>query len=137
VHVWRLGKHGALVAWGGNGGTDLALTTDYMPTEEELPGWLIPDSLADWDLLLCRAEVLGLEAIEEAGADAGTCRILMEHDYYGPRCGYGWVLNDEHSAAWEGTRAEAEGLVEEFDDSTYCTEHNECGRPSLKIVAVE
>jgi hypothetical protein len=138
VRAWSLDRQdGAhLVAWGDNGQTEYAIAD---VDEGSLYDWLIPDdnTLSDVDLMAINANLRGIDAVRvAAGDDPGPVAILETHYFYGPS------ERTDPVGGWGGTATEFETLADarewiaDAEAETYCTSHNESGRPRYTIVAV-
>ena len=60
--------------------------------------------------------------------------ILQTQNFYGPKQVRSLVSNDQQTAPWTGSYAEAKAEIAERDGCIYYTAHGEAGRSELKIV---
>ena len=64
-----------------------------------------------------------------------TFVIRQTRSFYGPKTERSLVTGHSYGALTFATAAEAEAHIAGLDKATYCTAHNESGRPEYKVTS--
>jgi hypothetical protein len=134
VDAWQLADGDYLIAYGNNAETYHAIAYDA----DDLAHWLEDPDLSGLDAILQKANIRGVESIDEADEDAeGPFYIIKTRYYYGPIEQSEVVLDERKDEPMRFEKYEdAMEWIQSEEDEGYITAHNESGAPSYVIVAV-
>ena len=137
VKIWKI-DDGYLVYWG-NSGEEYAVVEKHVDIEdkEELADWLEWQDLEPLETIAQRANVRGAHAVPEAHeGDEGPFYILETRYWYGATETSRFVSNNRGEPLEFETIKEARAWIESADGEVYYLAHNECARPSYKVVSI-
>lgn len=133
VMAWEW-DDGAIIQYGDNAETHYTYDPDGDMTD--LAAWLEDEDLSDWDRILQTAVIRGLDALGDADPDAGEYAIICTSHNYGGDNHHGYLTQDDGRGTirtWPTIEA-AKKFVAEIEEESYCTGHNETGRPTYTAV---
>jgi hypothetical protein len=135
VAAWKLADGDYLIAFGNNAETYHAIADDA----DDLARWLEDPDLTGLDAILQKANIRGVESIDEADEDAeGPFYIFETHRYFGfpPIEESSVVVEYDDEPMRFLTYKAALAWIQAEQDPGYITRHNEYGPPTYTIVAV-
>ena len=125
---------GWALQYGDNAGTNYT----FADTISNLNEWVMPDDLTGIYRLIHQANMLGIDAVEEATEeDEGPFYILMSRSYYGPFAVTRYIPDETNyiEPLEFVTIKEAQEWIDKEESGVYHTSHNEPERPECKIVS--